>query len=160
MQNNIELLIGHTASLELTCNLSQMCQSTIVLIYRKDNTCIVILLPYKFIKGICSRIYNGTHQWLIGIDLFFLSISDEAWIIHQLKLVTQLTSAYLIEFGLYIHHKGLGQFHTSLTVSFVKAIIYQHSQAESPQYMHIIQDSLILGGKRGLCKNCSSAKNL
>ena len=82
MQNNIELLIGHTASLELTCNLSQMCQSSIVLIYSKDNTCIVIFLPYELIKSICSRIYNSTHQRLIGIDLFFLSISDEAWIIY------------------------------------------------------------------------------
>ena len=82
MENDIKLLIGHTTSLELTCNLSQMCQSSIVLIYRKDNTCIVILLSYKFIKRICSRIYNGTYQRLIGIDFFFLSISDEACIIY------------------------------------------------------------------------------
>ena len=123
-----------------------MRQSAIVTVFRKDNTCIVILFAYKVIK-IWSRSIQCLSHHRVIVYFFIFSSDDKARVVHQSKLTANLSTAYFVEPCLYFCHKFFYLIYITITIFFVETIIDEHSQTIGSEYIGIVKHFFVVRRK-------------
>ena len=135
-------MIGNTTTFQFPCDFAQMCQPTIILIYRKYYTCIVIFFTYQAVKIACSSLNYRSYCGKV-IHFLFFSSDDKARVVYQFKLATYLSATHLIKPCLHFCHKGFCFVNISLAVPYKKTVVNEHCQAEGSQYITIVKHPLV-----------------